>query len=148
VLYFVRKPRHQGDREVTVSLAKLKTLEYRLFRKMREKLRGYFHVTKDHGAPGADPANLSFARFEEITRKFKKESEEFLEGGQNSLPQDLSYYVNVFKQAYHFIKEDPKQVEVLQKEYVTFSENLLTYIAKQDKTQSSNAFFFSDVLDK
>lgn len=41
VLYFVQK----GKIEKVLSLAKLKTLEYRLFRKMREKLRG-FH-TKD-----------------------------------------------------------------------------------------------------
>ena len=40
VLYFIQKD--QGGEEQTLSLAKLKTLEYRLFRKMREKLRGSF----------------------------------------------------------------------------------------------------------
>ena len=37
VLYFVQK----GENERVLSLAKLKTLEYRLFRKMREKLRAF-----------------------------------------------------------------------------------------------------------
>jgi len=39
VLYFVKRT-VQGDSEV-MSLCKLKTLEYRLFRKMREKLRNF-----------------------------------------------------------------------------------------------------------
>ena len=37
VLYFVDK-----TTDKVLSLAKLKTLEYRLFRKMREKLRNFF----------------------------------------------------------------------------------------------------------
>jgi hypothetical protein len=41
VLYFVKKSKYNGEERV-VSLAKLKTLEYRLFRKMREKLRHFF----------------------------------------------------------------------------------------------------------
>lgn len=45
VLYFVKRPK-TGKSEV-LSLCKLKTLEYRLFRKMREKLRNY-HSRSDH----------------------------------------------------------------------------------------------------
>jgi len=44
VLYFVKRPK-TGEAEV-MSLCKLKTLEYRLFRKMREKLRNY-HARPD-----------------------------------------------------------------------------------------------------
>ena len=54
-----------------MSLAKLKTLEYRLFRKMREKLRGFYSGTKDKTF---DINSLSFASFEEKVRNFKKES--------------------------------------------------------------------------
>jgi ATP-dependent RNA circularization protein (DNA/RNA ligase family) len=47
VLYFIeRKP--SGESKV-LSLAKLKTLEYRLFRKMREKLRGYYAQERKKG---------------------------------------------------------------------------------------------------
>ena len=42
VLYFVRKDPKGEQPEKVLSLAKLKTLEYRLFRKMREKLRGFY----------------------------------------------------------------------------------------------------------
>jgi len=39
--------RHREDegRDQVISLGKLKTLEYRLFRKMREKLRSYANYT-------------------------------------------------------------------------------------------------------
>lgn len=44
VLYFVKKS--QDGSEKVLSLAKLKTLEYRLFRKMREKLRNFYSQAK------------------------------------------------------------------------------------------------------
>lgn len=42
VLYFVKRPSDPTKKSRTLSLAKLKTLEYRLFRKIREKLRGFY----------------------------------------------------------------------------------------------------------
>ena len=43
VLYFIKRPSSEsGERSEVLSLCKLKTLEYRLFRKMREKLRNFF----------------------------------------------------------------------------------------------------------
>lgn len=39
VLYFMKRP--QTGETTVLSLCKLKTLEYRLFRKMREKLRNF-----------------------------------------------------------------------------------------------------------
>ena len=39
VLYFIAN--YQNDREKVLSLCKLKTLEYRVFRKLREKLRNF-----------------------------------------------------------------------------------------------------------
>jgi hypothetical protein len=44
VLYFVKKGSDNKDQ--VLSLAKLKTLEYRLFRKMREKLRNFYGTEK------------------------------------------------------------------------------------------------------
>ena len=38
----LRENNLQKEPEKVLSLAKLKTLEYRLFRKMREKLRGFY----------------------------------------------------------------------------------------------------------
>lgn len=41
VIYFIKKDL-KSQKEEVLCLAKLKTLEYRLFRKMREKLRGSY----------------------------------------------------------------------------------------------------------
>lgn len=41
VLYFVKKTKSVPEQERTLSLSKLKTLEYRIFRKLREKLKNY-----------------------------------------------------------------------------------------------------------
>ena len=45
VLYLIKRDK-SGDisQDKVLSLAKLKTLEYRIFRKMREKLRNYFRT--------------------------------------------------------------------------------------------------------
>lgn len=47
VLYFIKRPNPDAASETQIksevmSLCKLKTLEYRLFRKMREKLRHFY----------------------------------------------------------------------------------------------------------
>ncbi len=49
VLYFIKRNKSGNFKDDKVlSLAKLKTIEYRIFRKMREKLRGYFkHQNSD-----------------------------------------------------------------------------------------------------
>jgi len=39
VLYFIHKSKKEGDK--VLSLSKLKTLEYRIYRKLREKLRNF-----------------------------------------------------------------------------------------------------------
>jgi hypothetical protein len=145
VLYFIKNDKDTG-KETTLSLAKLKTLEYRLFRKMREKLRGFYSAEKDKTFNLGDKPK---SKFDEVANKFCRESNELLEGGQNELPKPLTHYVSIFKAAYDFIAANPDQVEVLQKEYVTFSENLLDYISQQggEEPIDTSNFFFSNVLD-
>ena len=53
-----------------LSLAKLKTLEYRLFRKMREKLRGFYGSEKK----GGDVKEKPKSSFDGIVVKFYNES--------------------------------------------------------------------------
>lgn len=42
MLYFMKRDKRGPDYDQVLSLCKLKTLEYRLFRKMREKLRNFY----------------------------------------------------------------------------------------------------------
>ncbi len=47
MLYFVRKGKSKEESDVVLSLSKLKTLEYRIYRKLREKLRNYLNQPKN-----------------------------------------------------------------------------------------------------
>ncbi len=124
-----------------MSLAKLKTLEYRLFRKMREKLRNYYAPDRS-GAERKPPS--------EVVKKFRAEAKELSD--EHELPRPLDYYIELFKTAFDFIADNPKvNTELLQNEYVTFSEKLLAFFCKvhRDSTfANQSAFFYSDVLER
>lgn len=95
VIYFIKRDL-KSQKEEVLSLAKLKTLEYRLFRKMREKLRGSY-------LKGV--AQLDKAHIKKKIDDFKKESKSFLEDGAE-LPQPLDYYIMLFENAYVFLNEN------------------------------------------
>ncbi len=78
-----------------LSLAKLKTIEYRIFRKMREKLRGFYN-NKTTGT--GDSASL--------VKKFQKEMKDILEG--NETPKPIEYYVKILEGSFNFIKKYPE----------------------------------------
>lgn len=118
VLYFIKRAKEGPLKDQVLSLSKLKTLEYRLFRKMREKLRNFFVADRKSETPKS-----------EIVKKFIRESKELAD--EHELPRPLDYYIELFKTAFDFIDSDPKtNTEMLHKEYVTFSEHLLAYFTK------------------
>ena len=59
-------------KDEVLSMCKLKTLEYRIFRKIREKLRHFYKDNKKTKTP------------ESVVNAFKKEMKELMEG--NELP--------------------------------------------------------------
>jgi hypothetical protein len=138
VLYFIKRDR-DGKNDKILSLAKLKTLEYRLFRKMREKLRNFYVPDRKSDAPVS-----------EIVKRFVREAKELL--AENDLPRPLQYYVELFKTAFEFLDSNRKvNIELLHTEYVTFSEKLLAYFCKVHKDSTfanQSSFFYSDVLDR
>lgn len=138
VLYFLKRSK-DGYSDKVLSLCKLKTLEYRLFRKMREKLRNFYDVNRQSDAPSS-----------EIVKRFTKEAKELL--AENDLPRPLQYYIELFRTAFEFIDSNPKQnIHLLQTEYVTFSEKLLAYFCKvfKDSTfANQSSFFYSDILNR
>ena len=140
VLYFVKRSgEKENETSEVLSLCKLKTLEYRLFRKMREKLRNFYQRT-------AEERNKE--RIDAITKRFISEAKELSE--EHDLPRSLKYYIALFKTAFKFLDQDPYHVDLLNEEYVTFSEKLLIYFTKEhgNETFAGNAnFFFSPILD-
>lgn len=123
-----------------MSLAKLKTLEYRLFRKMREKLRGFY----------ASEFEKTQSAFNDKVKKFISESKELCD--QHELPRPLEYYIGVFKAAFVFIGKDYEtRSTLLAEKYVTFSEELLVFFNETEEGKAfgnNKEFFYSDVLDQ
>ena len=70
-------------------MAKLKTLEYRLFRKMREKLRNAY-AQKDGSQSDPDKGG--------ICKKFRREAKELSD--EHELPRPLEYYCKLFEMAF------------------------------------------------
>jgi hypothetical protein len=77
-------------------MAKLKTIEYRIFRKMREKLRGYYNNELKTGKAGDSSS---------IVKKFNKEMKDILEG--NETPKPIEYYTGILEGAFKFIQNNP-----------------------------------------
>lgn len=107
---------------------------------MREKLRGYY----------AQDLKGEQKSSSESIKKFIREAKELSD--EHELPRPLEYYIELFKSAFDFIDSDYKtNVELLHKEYVTFSEHLLAYFSKQNTNSTfanQSSFFVSDVLDQ
>ena len=69
---------------------------------------------------------------------------------EHDLPRPLNYYIQLFKTAFLFLDESAANVDLLNNEYVTFSEKLLEYFTtkhKDDAFAKNSNFFFSPILD-
>jgi len=91
----------------TLSLAKLKTLEYRLYRKLREKLK-HFKPEKS---------------VDDVLRIYKKEVRDLIEGQE--LPRPLDFYFEVASVALAFIARNPKAQDKLQEHYIDFLDKIV-----------------------
>ena len=81
-------------------MAKLKTLEYRILRKLREKLK-YFTRLKKHAKEGQEKNDDSFKKFNEKYGSFEKETLQLLKGEKLSKP--IEYYFCVGLVAFDYI---------------------------------------------
>lgn len=140
VLYFIKRPQNGAEAGGDVlSLCKLKTLEYRLFRKMREKLRNFY------GMPIADQTD---EKERTKIKSFISEAKELSQ--EHELPRPLNYYIELFKTAFEFLDLAQENIDLLNEEYVTFSEKLLQFFTKKHKNATfakNSNFFFSPILD-
>lgn len=91
----------------TLSLAKLKTLEYRLYRKLREKLK-HFSDNKS---------------VDDVLRTYKREVRELIEGQE--LPRPLDFYYEVASVALTFISRNPTAQDKLQDHYIDFLDKII-----------------------
>lgn len=91
---------------------------------MREKLRGYYAQK--------EKKNEDLKSVSSYVNKFIGEAKELSE--EHELPRPLNYYIELFKTAFSFIESNPKKnTDLLNNEFVTFSEHLLDYFCKVNK---------------
>ena len=87
---------------------------------MREKLRNFY---------ARNATERTGERIAQVSKRFISEAKELSE--EHELPRSLKYYVALFRTAFKFLDSDPYHVDLLNEEYVTFSEKLLAYFTKE-----------------
>lgn len=102
VLYIAK--RYNNDQESLVSMLKLKTIEYRIFRKLREKLRTLVSSDK--------------ASFASTLEKFSGEIKNLK--GELTLPRSLEEYAAFAKKALDFVEKYPQESYLIHKQFVSF----------------------------
>lgn len=93
--------------ESVLSLCKYKTLEYRLFRKLREKLRNFWSKNDKISAW----TEYNQAEYDKTYNNFIKEGIELV--GENNLPEPWEYYVRFADCSFNAVLKDPKLYELL-----------------------------------
>ena len=116
-------PNNWEEKEVWTkvsSLGKLKTLEYRILRKLREKLK-YFVREKKGGEETKEKKEKDFKKFQEKYGSFEKEVFQLLKHEKLSKP--IEYYfcagLLAFEYAYKH-KKSKKAMELLSDYYLDF----------------------------
>ena len=131
MIYMIR--RGLNDDKV-VSLSKLKTLEYRVFRKLREKLRNFW---SKHENIASWNATLQ-AEYDKSFNSFIKESKELIKGF--NLPNKFQFYEEFADHAYTVVQKDFKYYDKLNNFYVDFLEDITREFNYDPKIFSSLVF--------
>ena len=137
VIYFIR--RGLEDDKV-ISLAKLKTLEYRIFRKLREKLRNFWAKHENIESWNSTLQN----EYDKSFNLFIKECKELIKGFD--LPNSFEFYKEFADHAYNSVQNDISYYEQLCNYYVEFLETITKEFEYDPKIFSS--FVFSSKIRK
>ncbi|CAG9319447.1 unnamed protein product [Blepharisma stoltei] len=113
------------ENQETLSLTKLKTLEYRIFRKIREKTKYIENNASD------------------VYKKFVKEVNELAAG--QSLPKPIEYYFEVARKAFEEIERNPNLYKNRGK-YIDFLDKVLETVKLPGSYKRPNTNYKSVVL--
>lgn len=110
VLYF-----YNTTNKKVMSLGKIKTLEYRIFRKLREKLRNFVQY---YDKLKFEPFQSFYNEVEELCRK-------------HFPPRPLDFYYKICQFSIDFIDEYPRDAHEIHTKFLTFLSNVLYCIDNQ-----------------
>ncbi|KRX03494.1 hypothetical protein PPERSA_02873 [Pseudocohnilembus persalinus] len=112
VLYLIQKNKDANIDDKVLSLCKLKTLEYRFYRKLREKLRNFINFKNKKNSKSK----------EELILKFKAECIDLLQNNKSSRP--IEYYLKVAQVAFDFVENYYSDSDLVHEQYITFLSTL------------------------
>lgn len=128
----------KGTQQRVCGVAKLKTLEYRVYRKMREKLKGYMRLLKrflqsKKGWKGKKKHASNTPRPEQASTisLFKKEVDELALGFK--LPRPIEFYLAVLMESLDFIDRSfhlKQKLPMIAGEFITFISLCLEALEK------------------
>ena len=111
--------------ETVLSLSKLKSLEYRIFRKLRAKLRNFWNKYLEAQEWTTKMQKEYLSSF----KKFINECNELV--GNSPLPKPLKYYKAFADIAFNSLLENFELYDKLERYYADFLEDI-TYSMKED----------------
>ncbi|KAL4471704.1 hypothetical protein ABPG74_008597 [Tetrahymena malaccensis] len=114
VLYFVKKSKQIPQQERTLSVSKLKTLEYRIFRKLREKLKNY--VSK---------------KDQRLRNKFEEETKQLCVNNPPAHP--LDFYFQIGKLSFDFVDQYSSQAGIIADQYISFLSVIIYCLENNQK---------------
>lgn len=117
-----------NNNDKVLSVLKLKTLEYRIFRKLREKLRHYWAVTNKN----KPWTHTEYKKYDRVYQEWLRETKELVKGFH--LPHPLKYYQDIVNFAFAALQEDSMLVDTLMDFYVDF----LMEIFRQKELDQNN----------
>jgi len=131
VLYFLKFDHSDPSQEEVLSICKVKTLEYRLFKKMRDMLRRYVE----------EPTKT---RVQDMLANYERHAKEITRGLRP--PKHVNFYIDFFQCAVDLVYDGMKTdkwkmyVEWINDEYVTFLMSVLDEFNKDRKKKIMMTF--------
>jgi hypothetical protein len=120
-----RKVNEDQEPDRVLSLAKLKTLEYRMYRKLREKLKTVVNKLNKKGGQETSQKQI----FASIITKFRAEAKELCRGFDDSgemLDKDeLDFYNDITELATKRLSDDPALQSSIHDSYLAFLKDTL-----------------------
>ena len=127
VLYFLKEKKNENEQDHILSLCKVKTLEYRIFRKLREKLKK-FDPSKKEKEQNKIPS--SEKQIDNVMKKFKNEVADLCKNFKP--PLNIEDYYEFAEYCCIFVKQ-PGNYDNVKKAYIDFLTIAMYYFYEEYK---------------
>lgn len=138
VLYFLKERKGKNEKDEILSLCKIKTLEYRIFRKLREKIKHLFPLANSENdkKDGSKKNKKNFTQ-NDLLSKFKSESKELCK--HYILPMDEVIYYELAEICLNYTKQYPSYIKIIKERYIDFIYISFYHFLKSKQNKIENS---------